>query len=249
MASIRAVEPEPHRWEHVVIAAPDPKLNVMGWQQAACRLCRGMGQGKYARGHFRRHEAQGDLRDNGVAHDRALLWRLGVYGSRIRSRAYPPAPATRRGCLWAAICQTPGWASRQASWLRRRKDPYSGNLHRIQIVKGWLDAKGELHEHYDVVWSGERKLGADGKLPAVGNTVDVKSATWTNSIGSPELIGVWSRSRFRSGMCSFHDARVIEIPTPRWTAYEAVRFGITMPAEVPMTATERAYTSPIWYTP
>ncbi len=83
----------------------------------------------------------------------------------------------------------------------------------------------------------------------MGNTVDVKNATWSNSIGSPELIGVWTDPDFKSRERAFYYARVIEIPTPRWTAYEAVRFGIDMPDEIPMITTERAYTSPIWYTP
>ena len=130
------------------------------------------------------------------------------------------------------------------------KDPYSGNLDRIQIVKGWLDSNGELHEKvYDVVWSDARKPGPDGKLPPVGNTVDVKKATWSNSIGSPELIGAWRDPDFDPNERAFYYARVIEIPTPRWTAYEAMRFNVEMPDEVPMTHTERAYTSPIWYTP
>jgi hypothetical protein len=131
-----------------------------------------------------------------------------------------------------------------------RKDPYSGNLDRIQIVKGWLDDEGDTQERvYDVVWSGDRVPGADGKLPAVGNTVDVANATWENSIGAPELITVWTDPDFDPDQRAFYYARVIEIPTPRWTAYEASYFGIDMPSEVPMTTQERAYTSPIWYTP
>ena len=130
------------------------------------------------------------------------------------------------------------------------KDPYSGNLDRIQIVKGWLDADGATHEQvYDVVWSGDRASGADGKLPAVGNTVDVANATWTNTIGAPELITVWTDPDFDPALRAFYYARVIEIPTPKWTAYDAKRYGVTMPPEVPMTTQERAYTSPIWYTP
>jgi hypothetical protein len=130
------------------------------------------------------------------------------------------------------------------------KDPYSGNLDRIQIVKGWMDKDGNTQEKvYDVAWSGDRKPDADGKLPAVGNTVDVANATWSNSIGSPELIAVWEDPDFDAGESAFYYARVIEIPTPRWTAYEAKRYGITMPPEVPMVTQERAYTSPIWYTP
>jgi hypothetical protein len=130
------------------------------------------------------------------------------------------------------------------------KDPYSGNLDRIQIIKGWMDSKGKTHEKvYDVVWSDERKPGGDGKLPAVGNTVDVKNATWTNTIGTPELITVWTDPDFDPHQSAFYYARVIEIPTPRWTAYEARRFGVDMPDDVPMVTQERAYTSPIWYTP
>jgi hypothetical protein len=130
------------------------------------------------------------------------------------------------------------------------KDPYSGNLDRIQIVKGWLDASGNRREKvYDVVWSGDRAPGSDGKLPPVGNTVDVANATWTNTIGAAELITVWKDPDFDPNVPAVYYARVLEIPTPRWTAYEAKRFGITLPEGVPMSTQERAYTSPIWYTP
>jgi hypothetical protein len=130
------------------------------------------------------------------------------------------------------------------------KDPYSGNLDRVQIVKGWLDSKGETHEKvYDVVWAGDRRPGRDGKLPPVGNTVDVANATWTNTIGASELITVWKDPDFDPAESAFYYARVIEIPTPRWTAYDAKRFGVEISDEVPMITQERAYTSPIWYTP
>jgi hypothetical protein len=132
------------------------------------------------------------------------------------------------------------------------KDPLSGNLDRIQIVKGWLDKGGKRQERvYDVVWgdADKRTPGKDGKLPAVGNTVDVANASWTNTIGDPELITVWQDPDFDPKQPAVYYARVIEIPTPRWTAYEAKRFGITLPEEVPMITQERAYTSPIWYTP
>jgi hypothetical protein len=130
------------------------------------------------------------------------------------------------------------------------KDPLSGNLDRIQIIKGWLDDRGRRQEKiYNGAWSGDRQAGADGKLPPVGNTVDIATATWSNSIGSPELIAAWTDPDFDPDVPAVYYARVIEIPTPRWTAYEAVRFGIDMPDEIPMTTQERAYTSPIWYTP
>jgi len=130
------------------------------------------------------------------------------------------------------------------------KDPLSGNLDRIQIVKGWLGDDGERQERiYDVVWSDDREIGPDGKLPPVGNTVDVANATWTNTIGAPELIAVWEDPDFDPDQRAVYYARVLEIPTPRWTAYEQVRFGIQMGDQVPMITQERAYTSPIWYTP
>lgn len=130
------------------------------------------------------------------------------------------------------------------------KDPIGANLDRYQIVKGWMDAAGALHEKvYDAVWSGDRKPGADGKLPPVGSTVDVPNATWTNTIGAPELIAVWKDPDFDPGQRAFYYGRVLEIPTPRWTDYDAKYYGVTMPPEVPMVLQERAYTSPIWYTP
>lgn len=130
------------------------------------------------------------------------------------------------------------------------RDPIGANLDRIQIIKGWLDAKGSTHEQvYDVAWSGDRQPGADGKLPSVGDTVDVANATWTNTIGAPELIQVWQDPAFDPQQRAFYYVRVIEIPTPRWTAYDAKRFGIEPLPGTTMTVTERAYTSPIWYTP
>jgi hypothetical protein len=132
------------------------------------------------------------------------------------------------------------------------KDSMSGNLDRIQVVKGWLDDDGNTHEKvYNVVWGDaeRRSLDADGKLPPVGNTVDVENATWTNTIGDPELIAVWTDPDFDPDQRAFYYARVMEIPTPRWTAYDAKRYELEMPDDVLMYLQERAYTSPIWYTP
>jgi hypothetical protein len=132
------------------------------------------------------------------------------------------------------------------------KDPIGANLDRIQVVKGWRDAQGNVHEQvHDVAWGDaeQRKPGADGKLPPVGSTVDVASASWTNSIGDPELITVWKDPDFDARQHAFYYARVIEIPTPRWTAYDAKRFGVQPLPGTTMTLQERAYTSPIWYTP
>jgi hypothetical protein len=130
------------------------------------------------------------------------------------------------------------------------KDPIGANLDRYQIVKGWLDKDGNLQEKvYDVAWSGDRKPADDGKLPSVGDTVDLANATWTNTIGAPELIAVWTDPDFDPSLSAFYYGRVIEIPTPRWTAYDAKRFGVQPLPGTAMTITERAYTSPIWYSP
>jgi len=130
------------------------------------------------------------------------------------------------------------------------RDVVGANLDRIQIIKGWLDGKGKSQEKvYDVVWSDDRQMGSDGKLPLVGNTVDVKNANWTNTIGAPELGTVWTDPDFDKDQKAFYYARVIEIPTPRWTTYDAFRFGIALPEGAPIATQDRAYTSPIWYTP
>ena len=132
-----------------------------------------------------------------------------------------------------------------------RKDPLSGNLDRIQLVKVWVDDANTRHEKvYEAVWAGDRSLDASGKLPPIGNTVDVVNATWTNTIGLTELIGVWTDPHFDPEQSASYYARVLEIPTPRWMAYEAKRYGLTnLPKDVEMVTQERAYTSPIWYTP
>ncbi len=130
------------------------------------------------------------------------------------------------------------------------RDPIGANLDRIQIVKGWLDKDGKTQEKvYDVVWSGDRKPDAKGKLSPVGNTVDAKNANWTNSIGASELGTVWTDPSFDPKQKAFYYARVIEIPTPRWSTFDAFRFGVDIPEGAPTSTQERAYTSPIWYTP
>ena len=130
------------------------------------------------------------------------------------------------------------------------RDPIGANLDRVQIVKAWMDEKGETYEKvYDVAWSDGRALGADGKLPPVGNTVDIEAANWINSIGAAELGTVWTDPDFDASQSAVYYARVIEIPTPRWVVYDALRFGIELPEEAETTHQERAYTSPIWYKP
>jgi hypothetical protein len=135
--------------------------------------------------------------------------------------------------------------------VRALRDPDGANLDRVQIIKGWLGSDGQTQERiYDIAVSDGRTIGADGRARTpVGSTVDVDDASYTNSIGDVMFMAHWRDPDFDPGQRAFYYVRVIEIPTPRWTAYDAKRFGITMPDEVPMTVTDRAYTSPIWYTP
>ena len=132
--------------------------------------------------------------------------------------------------------------------VQAQKDPMGANLDRVQIVKGWVDAKGAPQEKiYDVVWSApkQRRL-VKGKLTPVGDTVNLATASYTNSIGAPELRTVWRDPDYKAGQKAFYYARVLEIPTPRWTAYDAVRFKMKPPAGAKLKDQERAYTSPIW---
>ena len=130
------------------------------------------------------------------------------------------------------------------------RDPIGANLDRVQIVKGWMDDRGDLHEKvYDVAWSGDRQPGADGKLPPVGNTVDVEAANWTNTIGASELATIWTDPDFDADESAFYYVRVLEIPTPRWVLYDKVRLGARIPEGAEIIHQERAYPSPIWYTP
>ena len=135
--------------------------------------------------------------------------------------------------------------------IRALRDPDGANLDRVQIIKGWVDAEGQMSERiYDVAVSDGRTIGSDGRCKTpVGNTVDVANAEYTNSIGDAFLMAYWKDPEFDADQLAFYYVRVIEILTPRWTAYDAKRFGIQMDEAIRMTVQDRAYTSPIWYTP
>ncbi|WP_170770031.1 DUF3604 domain-containing protein [Ruegeria lacuscaerulensis] len=242
------VEPEPGRWQHVV--GEFDALRILGWEMAASGYAAVWAQDNTREAIF-------------DAMERKEVY--GTTGSRIAVRFFGGwdfTEADARSRLPAEIGYEKGvpmggdladatqGADAPTFLVAALKDPFSGNLDRVQIVKGWLNSSGETEERvYDVAWSGDREPDADGNLPTVGNTVDVATGTFTNSIGSPELITVWKDPDFDPSMSAFYYARVLEIPTPRWTIYDAVRFGDELPAEVPTSTQERAYTSPIWYTP
>lgn len=168
----------------------------------------------------------------------------------LRNRAPANAGYSKGTPMGGDLTDPTGDAEAPNFLLYALRDPVGANLDRLQIVKGWLDADGELHEKvYDVAVSGDREIG-DGKCTAeVGNTVDMETASWTNTIGAAELGTVWTDPDFDAAESAFYYARVIEIPTPRWVLYDKVRFGSEMPEGTELTGQERAYTSPIWYTP
>lgn len=186
-------------------------------------------------------------------------------GTRLRVRVFagydlPADLATRADMVKQAIARgavpmgadLPAGMAGQAPQLLvwARKDPDGANLDRIQIIKGWIDAAGRSQEKIiDVAWSGSRRPDAEGRLPPVGSTVDLSKATFTNTIGAPVLSGLWRDPEFDPRQHALYYVRVLEIPTPRWTTYDAVRAGLPLLKDVRATVQERAWSSPIWFTP
>jgi hypothetical protein len=241
-------EPGPERWEHPMARVGDKEY--AGWSVAASGLA-----GVWARENTRDAIFDAMMRKETYATTgpRMMVRFFGGwdFDEADAGRRLPADIGYRKGVpMGADMPARPSGAGAPTFLVAALKDPYSGNLDRVQIVKGWLDGNGERHERvYDIVWSGDRRPDSEGTLPPVGNTVDVASATWTNTIGASELIASWEDPDFDPSQAAVYYARVLEIPTPRWTAYEAARYGITMDDEVPMITQERAYTSPIWYNP
>ena len=241
-------EPNPERPTHVVGQFGDQK--ILGWEQAASGLAAVWAKENTRESIFDAMERREVYATTG---SRILVrlfggWDFAEDDLKTRNPAFI---GYRKGVpMGGNLPMAAEGAGSPNFMVYALKDPIGGNLDRIQIVKGWLDEEGQTHEKvYDVVWSGDRKPDAEGKLPSVGDTVDVRRASWTNTIGAAELSTVWTDPDFDPAQRAFYYARVIEIPTPRWTAHDAFRFGLELPAEVPMKTQERAYTSPIWYTP
>jgi hypothetical protein len=241
------VEPDPERMIHPVMSSD--RGTLMGWAQVSSGLA-----AVYAEDNTR--EAIFDA-----------MMRKEVYattGSRMMVRFFggweftdedlsgrnPAFAGYQKGVPMGGDLQQRVANAAPSFLVYALRDPIGANLDRIQIVKGWSDRKGDTHEKvYDVVWSDGRQPGADGKLPPVGNTVVADKAAYSNTIGAPELATVWKDPDFDPEQRAFYYARVIEIPTPRWSTFDAFRFGVEIPDGAPVSTQERAYTSPIWYTP
>ena len=242
-------EPKPGRWNALVAAMGEVK--IYGWEQVASGYAAVWTTENTREAIF---DAMKRKEVYGTTGPRMTVWFFGGWdfeAGDARQRT-PGQVGYAKGVSMGGDLRNAPKGKSPTFLVAALKDPYSGNLDRIQIVKGWLDGRSKTHEKvYDVVWgdADKRKPGADGMLAPVGNTVDVADATWTNTIGDPELITVWKDPDFDPLFKAFYYARVIEIPTPRWTAYDAKRYGVKMDPKVPMTTQERAYTSPIWYTP
>jgi hypothetical protein len=240
-------EPSPKRWEHPMAKFGDAEYT--GWGQVASGLAAVWATENTREALFDAMQRKETYATTG---SRMMVrffggWEFTDHDAQTR---LPAETGYRKGVPMGGDLPPSAEGKSPTFLVAALKDALSGNLDRIQIVKVWLQDKKERREKvYDVVWAGDRQPGADGKLPPVGNTVDIANATWTNTIGVPELIAVWTDPDFDPSQPAAYYARVIEIPTPRWTAYEAKRFGVKMSDEVPMTTQERAYTSPIWYSP
>jgi hypothetical protein len=246
----QATEPSANRHNNDVIPADDPKLRILTSQESAAGLT-----AVWARNNTRR-----DIFDS--------LTRKEVYsttGTRIRVRVFggwdfKPEDLSSTGFVAQGYSRgVPMGGDLKAapdgktpSFLNRAlRDPDGANLDRVQVIKGWLDANNETHERiFDVAVSDGSAIDGDGRAKdLVGNTVEIENATYSNTIGDAVLAAHWTDPDFDSAEHAFYYVRILEIPTPRWTTYDAAFYGIERPDIVPATIQDRAYTSPIWYTP
>jgi hypothetical protein len=243
-------EPGPNRHDNEVIPAADPALRIVSAQESASGLT----------GVWSRANTRDDIFD---ALTRKEIY--GTTGTRIRVRLFAgwdfasgdetahdfATIGYLRGVpMGGRLSAAPG-ATAPSFIIQAMRDPDWANLDRIQVIKGWVGADGKSQERvYDVAVSGDRVIGADGRAKdPVGSTVDIAKATFSNTIGAPFLTAYWKDPDFDPAERAFYYVRVLEIPTPRWTTFDAVRFGVALPKMVPPTVQDRAYTSPVWYSP
>ena len=241
-------EPSPNRHNIDVIPAEDPALRILTAQESAAGLT-----AVWARENTREEIFGALTRKEAYA----------TTGSRIRVRVFGGwdfsekdlgatdfvSTGYQRGVPMGGELRSAPDGGAPRFMVQALRDPDGANLDRVQIIKGWIDAAGKTHERiYDIAVSGDREIGDDGRArEPVGNTVDIANATFTNTIGATTLFGFWEDPDFDSAEDAFYYVRVIEIPKPRWTTYDAAFYGIPLPDTVPPTTQDRAYTSPIWY--
>lgn len=243
-------EPSPNRHNGEVIPADDPALRILTAQESAAGLT-----AVWARENTRDEVYGAITRKEAYA----------TTGSRIRVRVFGGwefeaddlgapdfvANGYRNGVPMGGDLANAPDGSAPRFLIRALRDPDGANLDRVQIIKGWIDDAGETHERvYDVVVSGDRAIGEDGRArEPVGSTVDIENATYSNTIGAAALAGHWQDPEFDPAEDAFYYVRVLEIPKPRWTTHDAAFYGVPLPESVPAEVQDRAYTSPIWYKP
>jgi hypothetical protein len=242
----KTLEPGAERWSFPVIEGTTG--NYIGWEQAAAGV-----MGVWS-----------------VANTREALWdamkrkeTFATTGSRLSVRLFGGydftdtdlegdlvATGYAKGVPMGGEMRAAPEGKAPTFLVAAMRDAAGANLDRIQVIKGWVDAQNVTHEQvFEVIWSGERELDSHGKLPPVGNTVNLEKAEYTNTIGAAQLVGLFRDPDFDPAHRAFYYVRVLEIPTPRWTLYDKVRFKVEMAKEVPLFHQERAFTSPIWYEP
>jgi hypothetical protein len=247
------LEPEASRWEHVIIGSlsGDPKLSSYSYESIGAGLAAVWARENTREGLFDAMQKKETYATTGT---RIIVRFFGGwnYGADEVFRPDAVSIGYKKGVpMGGDLKQKPAGKKAPGFMVGALKDTWSGNLDRIQIIKGWIEDDGERQERiYDVAVSDGRTIGADGRCKTpVGNTVDVADASYLNNIGDAELRAVWTDPDFNPEHRAFYYARVLEIPTPTWQAYDSKFYGVSMPDEVPMFGQERAYTSPIWYTP
>ncbi|MDH3814158.1 MAG: DUF3604 domain-containing protein [Acidobacteriota bacterium] len=247
------LEPEANRWEHTIIASlsGNPELSSYSYESLAGGLAAVWARENTREGLFNGMQKKETYATTGT---RIVVRFFGGwdYGADEVYRPDAVAIGYRKGVPMGGDLPTrPAGSKAPVFMVGALKDTWSGNLDRVQIIKGWIDDQGERQERiYDVAVSDGRTIGPDGRCSTpVGNTVNVADASYLNNIGDAELRAIWSDPDFNPKHRAFYYARVLEIPTPTWQAYDSKRFGVDMRDDVPMFSQERAYTSPIWYTP
>jgi hypothetical protein len=247
------LEPEANRWEHTIIASlsGNPALSSYSYESIGAGLAAVWARENTREGIFNGMQKKETYATTGT---RIIVRFFGGWDYGADDVYQPDAVAIgyRKGVpMGGDLSERPAGGNAPVFMVGALKDTWSGNLDRIQIVKGWIDDSGERQERiYDVAVSDGRTIGADGRCRTpVGNTVNVADASYLNNIGDAELRAVWTDPDFNPKHRAFYYARVLEIPTPTWQAYDSKFFGVDMPDDVPMFGQERAYTSPIWYTP
>jgi hypothetical protein len=246
-------EPAADRYDHYVIKAMsgDDSISTFAWEEVSSGLA-----GVWARENTREalFDAMQKKETYATTGTRIIVRFFGgwEYASDEVYRPDAVAIGYRKGVpMGGDLPKRPSTKKAPTFMVGALRDTWGANLDRIQIVKGWVDESGERHERiYDVTVSDGRTIGSDGRCQTpVGNTVDEANATFLNNIGDAELRALWTDPDFNPNHRAVYYARVLEIPTPTWQAYDAKFYGVTMPPQVPLSHQERAYTSPIWYTP